>query len=95
MRGQLSRTVLRGGGGRKVSSLPDYGNTLIALVVGYAAGVIAGTRGPLPGGWRDVGEIILTVVLLVASRDALRKYYVRAGRLLLPEEGAGGNAQER
>jgi hypothetical protein len=42
-----------------------------------------------------VGEIILTVVLLVASRDALRKYYVRAGRLLLPEEGAGGNAQER
>ena len=55
---------------------------LIALVFAYVVYRLT------PGGWAnqwgavDVGFVIVCVVLFMGSRDALRKYYRRAGELL-------------
>lgn len=52
-----------------------YGNMVIALVCAYA------TTGYALG-WRGLAYWLLAGLFLVASRDALRKYYERAGQLL-------------
>src|SRR5262245_28317945 len=50
-----------------------YGNMLVDLAFFYA------TRGYALG-WRGLFYWLLIALFLVASRDALRKYYERAGR---------------
>jgi hypothetical protein len=52
-----------------------YANMVVALVWAYAAGGYA-------LGWRGVGYWLLVGLFFLGSRDALRKYYDRAGRLL-------------
>jgi hypothetical protein len=62
-----------------------YANMLIALVFAYVA------RRAAIGGWADqwgpvdIGFVVVCVVLFFSSRDALRKYYRRAGALLQPQ----------
>ncbi len=65
-----------------------YGNTLIALIFGYAINRWAHSS-PLLGAATDVGVIILCAVLFVGSRDSMSKYYSRTSRVIgkLPEEG--------
>ena len=59
-----------------------YGNTLIVIVLGAIAGrgpgVLAGLA-PVPA---LLADLTLIALFAVASRDALRKYYDRAGQLL-------------
>ena len=63
-----------------------FANMLIALTFAYIA------YRSTPGGWADqwgavdVNFIVVCVVLFLGSRDALRKYYQRAGELLTPRE---------
>lgn len=52
-----------------------YANMVIALLWSYANGAYA-------LGWRGGAYVVLVVLFFAASRDALRKYYDRAGRLL-------------
>ncbi len=52
-----------------------YANMVIALAWAYAAGGYA-------LGWRGVAYWILAGLFFLGSRDALRKYYDRAGQLL-------------
>jgi len=57
-----------------------YSNVVVALVWAYAC------RGAGQGP-RALVYWVLAALFLFASRDALRKYYERAGRLLADEEG--------
>ena len=52
-----------------------YGNMVIALAWGYA------TTG-ITLGWRGITYWLLGALFFLGSRDALRKYYARAGQLL-------------
>ncbi len=52
-----------------------YANMVVALACAYP------TRG-YGAGWRGHAYWLLAALFLLASRDALRKYYERAGRLL-------------
>jgi len=52
-----------------------YANMVVALVVAYATGGYA-------LGWGSLSYWFLAVLFLLGSRDALRKYYFRAGQLL-------------
>jgi hypothetical protein len=52
-----------------------YANTAVALAWAYAGGGYA-------LGWRGLAYWLLAALFLLASRDALGKYYERAGRLL-------------
>jgi hypothetical protein len=52
-----------------------YANMVVALVCAYVARDYA-------LGWRGFFYWLLAALFLLASRDALRKYYERAGRLL-------------
>jgi hypothetical protein len=52
-----------------------YANMVIALIWAYIF------RGYALG-WRGLVYLVLVVLFFLASRDALRKYYERAGRLL-------------
>jgi len=63
-----------------------YANTLISGTFAVFAQRIC--RG-LGGGrlWIDVGWVLLAVVLFAASRDTLRKYYLRGTELLSAEKG--------
>lgn len=60
-------------------------NTLVALSFAYVAWRSA------VGGWAyqwgavDIGFVVVCVFLFLGSRDALRKYYRRAGELLTPK----------
>ena len=59
-----------------------FANMLISLAFTYVA------YRSRPGGWlahwgtMDIGIVIVCVVLFLGSRDALKKYYRRAGELL-------------
>lgn len=80
---KLSRTVLRGGGGGNASSLPDYANMAIATAFAYGCfRVHAGSV--MPMSWVDLGLPLLVTFLLIASRDALCRFYARTGQLLAP-----------
>jgi hypothetical protein len=52
-----------------------YANMVVALAWAYLTGGYA-------LGWRGLVYWVLVVLFYLASRDALRKYYERAGRLL-------------
>jgi hypothetical protein len=54
-----------------------YANMVVALAWAFAAGGYA-------QGWRGLVYGLLAGLFLIASRDALRKYYERAGQLLRP-----------
>jgi hypothetical protein len=57
------------------------GNILLALIWSYLLNRFARTV-PFLGLGTDLGMLILCLVLFVASRDALAKYYTRTGRLV-------------
>jgi hypothetical protein len=59
-----------------------HSHLLLALAFAYGARFFATPSGAYRVGVVDFGFIIVIVVLLLASRDALRKYYRRAGELL-------------
>jgi hypothetical protein len=59
-----------------------YANMVIALLWAYAAGGYA-------LGWRGCVYGILAGLFLLASRDTLRKYYRRSGRLLRVRHARG------
>jgi hypothetical protein len=57
-----------------------YGNESVALVWAYITGGYA-------LGWRGLVYWLLAVLFLLASRDALRRYYERGGRVLSASAG--------
>jgi hypothetical protein len=59
-----------------------YANMVVALAWAYASGGYA-------LGWRGSAYWLLAALFLLASRDALRKYYERAGRLLRSRAHSG------
>jgi hypothetical protein len=61
----------------------QYGaNMLIAIVFAYAAFRSTPVGWSAGMGMMDVGFIVVCVILFLGSRDALRRYYRRAGELL-------------
>ena len=70
-----------------------YGNTLVAIVAAYGLNRMVGTWRFLGTG-TDIGILLLCVVLFAGSRDALRKYYSRTGRLIgvIAKKGSAGDA---
>ena len=69
-----------------------YGNTLVAIVAAYGLNRMEGTW-RLLGTGTDIGILLLCVVLFAGSRDALRKYYSRTGRLIgvIAKKGSAGD----
>ncbi len=59
-----------------------YANMVVALIWAYVTRDYA-------LGWRGAVNWVLAVLFFFASRDALRKYYERAGKLLEPVPSAG------
>ena len=62
-----------------------FANMLIALVFTYVAYRSTPSGAAAHVGMMDVGFVVVCVVLFLGSRDALRKYYQRAGELLTPK----------
>ena len=62
-----------------------FANMLIALVFTYVAYRFAPSGRANQWGTTDIGFVVVCVVLFLGSRDALRKYYRRAGELLTPK----------
>lgn len=60
-----------------------FANMLVASVFTYLAVRLAGRDVPLTA---DLALVIVCFVLFLTSRDALRKYYARAGALLSTDE---------
>jgi hypothetical protein len=58
-------------------------NMVIALVFAYAARMAAFGANAYQWGWLDLGCPLIVIVLFAGSRDALAKYYRRAGPLLV------------
>jgi hypothetical protein len=58
-----------------------YANMLVAMSFAYAAGLTAASIA-VQRLWVHAGFIIVWVILLAGSRDALRKYYARGSDLL-------------
>jgi len=58
-------------------------NMVIALVFAYSARMAALGANGYPWGWLDLGCPLIVIVLFAGSRDALAKYYRRAGSLLV------------
>ena len=59
-----------------------YANLFVAVALAYAQ-CLAWPHGSVcGGGWRLASVVLLEMVLLAGSRDALRKYYRRVERLL-------------
>ena len=61
-----------------------FANMLIALVFTYVAYRSTPSGAAAHVGMTDVGFVVVCVVLFLGSRDALKKYYQRAGELLTP-----------
>jgi hypothetical protein len=61
-------------------------NTFVAMGIVYAVRLAGGCQWCGGPGWADFSFVIVEAVLLAASRDALRKYYVRASQVLGPGE---------
>ena len=57
-------------------------NMLVAVVFAYVAFRSSPSGWATGVGMTDVGFVLVCVVLFLGSRDALRKYYRRAGELL-------------
>lgn len=56
-------------------------NMLVAIVFAYVARMAASGLSAYQWGWLDVGLPPVAIVLFLGSRDALAKYYRRAGAL--------------
>ena len=61
-----------------------FANMLIALVFTYVAYRSTPSGAAAHVGMTDVGFVVVCVVLFLGSRDALQRYYQRAGELLTP-----------
>ena len=59
-----------------------YANSLVAGAMAYAAHFARHSINLCQPSWPTLGFILLELVLLAGSRDALRKYYMRVERLL-------------
>ena len=59
-----------------------HGNSQVALVFVYLARRMHYGFFSLPLGWSDAGFLLLSIILLVGSRDTLRKYYSRVNDIL-------------
>jgi hypothetical protein len=59
-----------------------YGNMFVAIGFAYRARLVYEGRTFIGGGWSSLGFVLLELVLLAGSRDALQKYYRRAEQLL-------------
>jgi len=57
-------------------------NVLVAVLFTYAAFRTTPRGWAYQWGWVDVGFVLVCIILFLGSRDALRKYYRRAGALL-------------
>jgi hypothetical protein len=58
-------------------------NMVIALVFAYFARMAAVSVSAYQWGWLDLGCAMIVIVLFAGSRDALAKYYQRAGAVLV------------
>jgi len=63
-----------------------YANMLVALAAGYAL-TLAARGWPVHWGRLDIGAVGLLTILVLGSRDSLRKYYRRTEALLSPPSG--------
>ncbi len=59
-----------------------YANMLVAVAFASGCDLFSGKREFLLSAWSITGLIFIEAVFLAGSRDALRKYYARAERLL-------------
>jgi hypothetical protein len=67
-----------------------FANMQIALVFTYIAYRSTPSGLAMHFGTMDIGFVVVCVVLFLGSRDALKKYYKRAGELLKPSTNAKG-----
>ena len=70
-----------------------FANMLIALVFTYVAYRSTPSGAAAHVGAIDVGFVVVCIVLFLGSRDALRKYYRRAGELLQPAKGGENHGE--
>ena len=63
-----------------------YANSVVAGGMAYATYSSSNNANLCQPGWERLGFILLELVLLAGSRDALRKYYMRVERLLETSE---------
>ena len=68
-----------------------YGNTAVALPLAWTCLRLSPASSAIPIGLVDAGVVILTLLLIVASRDALRRYFLRSADLLGKEPAAMTN----
>ena len=54
----------------------------VAITFTYGAGLLSGGFGFRWHGWKDLGIAFIWIVLILGSRDTLRKYYARTSELL-------------
>lgn len=66
------------------------GNTLVAVLWAYGLNRVM-KMSPLLGLGTDLGILAISLVLFVASRDALAKYYARTGQLIGQVAEKGGS----
>ena len=66
-----------------------YANEFIALAIAFASYRIK-HGSVLPLGWLDAGFVATEAILLLASRDTLRKYDLRSQQLLKPKTRSHG-----
>lgn len=62
-----------------------YANTLIALAFLYATQLVTAQHWPGQNAWNDLAFLAAEVVLVLASRDSLTKYYSRSAFLLVDD----------
>ena len=60
-------------------------NVLLAILFAYVAYRSSSAAQTYRAGATDIGVLVTCVVLFLGSRDALKKYYARAGALLQPQ----------
>lgn len=60
-----------------------YSNSLVAIVVAYSGQLVASHRWPGQLPQVDLVFLVIVLILVLASRDCLRKYYARTSDLLV------------
>jgi hypothetical protein len=70
-----------------------YGNSAVALVFAYASWRCSDGSVGVPAGSIEAALVLLEVVFIAGSRDALRKYFQRSSALLGVEESEKTNDQ--
>jgi hypothetical protein len=72
-----------------------FANMLIAILLSYPLTRISGAVAAVIGPLADVGFVVVSIVLFLASRDALQKYYRRAGQVLASKRKLAGQSLGR